>query len=312
MTVRTGWWITIGILAAVAPAAARAQYWQAPQQQPGPRAGQGYAQPRPAPAGPDQPVAPRYPTIQRRSQPQQPQRAPFTLTQHEQAQVDWVLRAWEQRGAGVKTFESKFTRFEYDGVFGDPTKPRFIDEGRIKYAAPDKAMFQVNGQRAEHWICDGMSIFEYNFQKKQLIQHKLPAELQGKAIADGPLPFLFGAKAENLKQRYFLRLVTPQAVQGQVWLEAWPRFQHDAANFQRAELILTTNDMQPFAIQTHLPNGKSRTVYQFTEIEVNTNDLLRFLKGDSFHARTPLGWEKIVEEPPAATIGGQPAAGGRR
>lgn len=318
MTRRIGLGITIGILAAVAPLVARAQYWQPPPRQPAsppgqpmPPPGQGYVQPRPPMAGPDQPVVPRNPSLHRRPQPHAPATAPFTLTPHEQAQVDWVLRAWEQRSAGIKTFECKFTRFEYDGVFGDPNKPRFIDEGRIKYAAPDKGMFQVDGPRAEHWICDGTSFFEYNFQKKQLIQHKLPPELQGKAIADGPfpLPFLFGAKPEKLKQRYFLRLVTPQGIQGQVWLEAWPRFQQDAANFKQAQLILTTGDMQPFALQSNLPNGKSRTVFRLTDIEVNTNDLLRFLKGDAFRARTPLGW-KIVKEPPAATAARPPAPGG--
>jgi len=314
MTRRIGLGITIAILAAVAPPATWAQYWQPPPGQPAPRAGQpmpapgqGYVPPRPPAARPDQPVVPQNPTFHRRP-PQPPTAAPFTLTAHQQAQVDWVLRAWEQRSAGIKTFECSFTRFEYDGVFGDPNKPRFIDEGRIKFAAPDKGMFQVDGARAEHWICDGTSIFEYNFQKKQLIQYKLPPELQGKAIADGPLPFLFGAKADKLKQRYFLRLVTPPGVQGQVWLEAWPRFQQDAANFKQAQLILTTSDMQPFALQTNLPNGKSRTVYRFTDVKVNTNDLLRFLKGDAFRARTPLGWQKIVEEPPAATAARAPGS----
>ena len=66
-----------------------------------------------------------------------------------------------------------------------------------------------------------------------LTESPLPKELQGKDIVDGPLPFLFGAKAEKLKQRYYLRIITPPDVQGQVWLEAWPRFLADARNFQR-------------------------------------------------------------------------------
>ena len=38
----------------------------------------------------------------------------------------------------------------------------------------------------------------------------MPPELQGKAIVDGPLPFLFGADAQKLKQRYYLRIITPR------------------------------------------------------------------------------------------------------
>ncbi len=244
----------------------------------------------------------------------QPPPAPFQLTPQQEALLDRVLQAWEQRSKKVKTFSCKFTRWEFDPVFGPPDKANHVDQGQIKYGAPDRGMFRVthtqNGdqmvriddQRAEHWICDGESIYEYNCTKKQLIERKLPPSLQGKAIADGPLPFLFGAEAEKLKRRYFLRIITPQNVQKEeIWLEAYPRFQKDAADFRRAQLILKAEHMQPFALQIHLPNGKNRTVYQFDEIVIN--DPLGFLKGNPFHALTPPFWKRIVEEAPAERVG---------
>ena len=265
---------------------------------------------------PPRPVAPRQPAPARRPTGQPPPRAPFVLTPQQQAWVNWVLDTWEKRSANVKTFACNFTRWEYDPVFGARNQPKHTDQGKIKYGAPDRGMFQVTHteknkqkvpiepERAEHWICDGKSIFEYNYAKRQLIEYKLRPELRGKAISDGPLPFLFGAKAQNLKQRYFIRIITPQGVKNQIWLEAFPRFQRDAANFRRAELILTADKMTPHALQIYSPNGKNRTVYQFYEIV--TNDPLGFLKGNPFHASTPWGWKKIV--PPPAQAGRPPPA----
>ena len=138
----------------------------------------------------------------------------------------------------------------------------------------------IDDTRAEHWICDGKSIFEYSPAKKQLIEHKLPPELQGKAIANSPLPFLFGAEAKKLKQRYFIRIVTPPDVKDQIWLEAYPRFQQDAANFHHAHSLSPRKEMSPFALKLVQPNGKDYTVYQFYDIVVN--DPLRLFKGDPF------------------------------
>jgi TIGR03009 family protein len=280
---------------------------------------------------PDQPVDPRIPTLVPRA-PQRPATppaptAPFTLTPEEQSQVDGVLRQWEERNRTIKTFDCRFKRWIYDLVFSPPApnkppEPKFVELGAIRYAAPDRGLFrldlsEVDGKktpiedaRAEHWISDGKSIFEYNPSKKQLIQHKLPAELQGKAIADSPLPFLFGAEAKKLNERYFIRLITPPDVKQQTWLEAFPRYQQDAANFQRAEFIISTQGMSPYALKLVQPNGKDYTVYQFYEIVVD--DPLRLFSPDPFRPFTPLGWQKIVEEAPASAQASRKASDQRR
>jgi TIGR03009 family protein len=272
-------------------------------------------------------VVPNVPQLQRR---QPPPTAPFQLSPREQAEVDQVLAQWEQQSAQFRKFECTFTRFEYDKVFGQRDVARFVDLGYLKYAAPDKGVFRVthtkkNNQvtpieqsRAEHWICDGQSIFGYDFVQQQLVEHKLPPELRGKAISNGPLPFLFGAQAQRLKQRYWIRIVTPrdrngqvlQHAQGEVWLEAYPRYQADAANFGRAELILKRNGMAPFALQLYLPGGDQRTVYQFANIKINARDpadLLDLFPDNDFRAQVPMGWQKIVEDAPPTREAGRPA-----
>ena len=284
----------------------------------------------PQPSGQNvQPVQPQLPTlVPRGAQPgvQQPVRRtppapPFTLTPQQQAQVNQVLGLWEQRNSKVKTFDTRFKRWIYDTVFGRPDQPKFVDLGVIKYASPDKGMFRVdttekNGRevpieeaRAEDWKSDGKSIIEYNHVKKTMTVHKLPPELQGKAIADGPLPFLFGSTADSLKRRYFIHTIpTPPDAPGQVWLEVFPRFQQDAANFCLAQLIIT-DKMEPYALHLIQPNRKDKVVYQFYETVIN--DPMRLFKGDPFRASKPFGWQSIVEETPT-TQARHPANAGRR
>jgi TIGR03009 family protein len=283
-----------------------AQPVAAPNQQP--------AQPA---AQPDQPVVPQTPTLQpAQAQPQgaqqtQPQgsqqvaNSPFTLSKEEEAQLDTALQAWQQHSDHVKNFRASFVRFDYDLVFNPDGKPQAVDTGSIAFGAPDKGMFSVEKPRQEYWVCDGKSIFEYDYAKKRVTEYRLPPELQGKQITNGPLPFLFGVPASHLRHRYFLRLITPPNLAGkEIWLQAVPRFQQDAANFRCAELILDATTLNPVALQVHQPGGKSRAAYKFENITIN--DPLGWLKGDPFRAITPFGWTRVVEDPPK--VGAREAA----
>jgi len=273
--------------------------------------------PQAPPARPDQPVLPRDPRLEQRPSPRAaaPARAaqpPFRISPEHEAYLNRVLVAWEQRGAQVKTFECGFARFEYDGVWGSANEPVHVDAGRLKYKAPDQGVFEVthtrragewqaiDENRKEHWVCDGKSIYQFDYQKKQLIERQLPAELQGQAISNGPLPFLFGAKAAELKDRYWMRVITPAQVQDtQIWLEAYPRHRADAAEFKRAEVILSMSDLTMQGLRVDSPNDKSWKTFRFEDINVNERrGPFGFLRSDPFRAQTPLGWKKIVEPPP--------------
>jgi TIGR03009 family protein len=240
--------------------------------------------------GVQQPAAPSQ------GMPPAPQ-VPFQLSPQQQNDVDVVLRAWEQRSAKISTLKCNFKIWEYDNVFGPADKPKKENKGTIRYVRPDKGEYKVEGPEGEHWISTGKAIFEMNHPKKQLIERRLPPELQGKAISDGPLPFIFGIEAEKVKYRYFVRVITPAESKGQIWLEAYPKFRQDAANFQRIEVILSETDFLPFAVQLYLPNGKNRTVYRFSETVVNSH-IDNFLGFFSQTPRTPFGYQRIVEEAP--------------
>ena len=71
---------------------------------------------------------------------------------------------------------------------------------------------ETPGEPTEWWSCDGKSIFEVRDKPQKLVvERPLPPEMYGKAITDGPLPFVFGAKAEVLKIRYYMRIIPPAA-----------------------------------------------------------------------------------------------------
>ena len=248
--------------------------------------------------------------------PQNPGGAPFQLSPVDQQYVDQILLMWENESAKIKTFDCKFERWEYDPVFGPGNDtPSIKSHGQLTYSKPDRGSFKINeihryvqqaeGQPGEyvlqehevgeHWVCDGKAIYEYKHDKKQLVVQALPPQLRGTAIVDGPLPFLFGAEAEKLKARYWIRVKQSNAAT--IWLEAYPRHQADAANYQRVEVMLQRKEMMPNAIQVHMPNGRSRAVYMFQDPTVNGT--IDQLFGSIFSSpRTPLGWKRVVQEAP--------------
>ena len=316
-TVVLAWWFVLALLVSLACREARAQQarpWR-------PSTGPGRAEPDQS-VQPDQPVQLRQPTLHRRpaAGPARPQHATppaqtempehFPLSPQQQQQVDWALQRWEQLSSKTKKFRCEFTRYEYDpeaprAQGADPNSPVHTDRGEIRYSAPDRGLFAVERpeSRRERWVCDGESVFEYRYETKTLVEYPLPEELQGKAIANGPLPFIFQAEADKLRRRYWLRLTTPPNVQGEIWLEAYPKHQQDRANFRRAEIILDARRMQPQAMQIVLPTGTMKHSYVFEDIKVN--DPFGFLHGNPFSATTPIGWRKEVERPEPAQVGGR-------
>jgi TIGR03009 family protein len=239
-----------------------------------------------------------------------------------------VLTEWERRSDKIARFKCDFQRWDYDPQAGPTAVPQGRSElkglkargsGEIKYKAPDNGTFKLdkyeqyipqkdattlkyedNPTAREHWVCDGQAIYQFRPKEKQLIETRLPPELQGKAISDGPLPFIFGAKAETLKKRYWLRITTPEEqAKTEIWLEAYPKFQQDAANFAKVDLILGRDKFLPVAMQIHTPGKPGvRTVYRFGEASVN--DLLSKFNGEFASPTKPFGWQRIIEHAPSA------------
>lgn len=286
--------------------------------------------------------------------PRNPQQPPWwPQPEGHQKYVDQVLIFWEQSSKKIDRYRCKFKRWEYDVVWGPPPDPKTgsrpaarISHGEIKYAKPDKGYFEVKeishytppqnaedkpryvkqgNEIGEKWVCDGLNIFEFDHARKRLVQHELPPELRGQEIVNGPLPFLFGADAAKIKQRYWVGVFTPPGTTGEYWLEAWPKFREDAKNYQKVEIIIDEKDFLPKALQIYEhsanPRDPSSTVLTFDDREVNFTvnpvpgllDPLKIWHREFHEPSTPFGWKKEVvkfnaadgQAPTGQSAGGQ-------
>lgn len=253
-------------------------------------------------------------------------------TEKELAYIDQLLTFWEQQSSKIQRYRTEFSRWVVDPVFGPADTFKTFSRGEIRYEAPDKGLFRVDmtGQWTppaqaggkptypdagdagkDQWICDGKSLFEFEYAQKKLVEHKLSPEMHGKAIADGPLPFVFGAKKEAIQARYWLRVTTNKEAQekGEYWLEAYPKSQEDAANYTKIEIIIDGDDFLPSAIKIY--ERDKETIYQFTNRSSNWNfDLEKMgLWRSAFNPATPSGWERIVG-PESDAQGAAPLAAG--
>jgi TIGR03009 family protein len=229
----------------------------------------------------------------------------FVLTAAQQAELDEMLAAWEAAGKAIDQFEVTFDRLEYSGQIppGQKEETARHSYGEIKYKSPDKGLYIAKHQdtaapsgevTTEHWVTDGATIFEFQTDKKLLVAHQLPPQLQGKGIVDGPLPFLFGTEAAKLKARYWMRLL-PMKEQDQVMLEAIPKSVEDRRDYVRAQVILQKSDLSMKGLQVFYPGGKIRKTHVFKNPKVNQRSPLAILQRDFSKPATPLGWKFKVE-----------------
>lgn len=270
------------------------------------------------------------------------------MTVDEQKWVDDVLRYWEARSDKVKLFECRFQKWDYENGWLDPATgkrhERTFAEGTIKYAQPDKGLFHVerlvsilppnqaggqpqkieqSAELGEHWICDGQKVYSFEANKKQVTVTPLPPEMRGKAIADGPLPFMFGARAETIKARYWIHNL-PGGPLEKYKLEAVPKSREYAQNFKAVIIILDKQDYLPELLQIFAPNydpprNDAHQTYVFpakdrvakdestlAEMVKKGVDPFGLIHRDFFDPRIPAGWKK-VEQNPVANVPAGPA-----
>jgi TIGR03009 family protein len=270
----------------------------------------------------------------------------FPLDPKVQVWVDQVLAYWEKRSDQVKTLECTFQKWEYDPqyVADEFNRLKNLNQlhlmpfakyaaGTIKYAAPDKGLFHVTSlqviappkpgakpayaaqppENGEHWVTDGKRVFAFDAIKKEVIESLLPPEMQGKSLADGPLPFMFGARAETIKARYWIRPLQAENA-GEYCLEAVPKSRQDSANFKTVQIVLDEKEYLPIRMQIFdsdwSPNNPHRTAYKFDNRTVNApNHIAKILDPldlwtkQFYEVKTPSGWKRIVHDASGNIVG---------
>lgn len=273
------------------------------------------------------------------------------LSPEHEKYLDQLLTYWEVSSTKIKHYQCKFTRWQYDGVFGpkqaDPQTgepfAKSIATGVIRYATPDKGMYQVDelwaydpkatpqpyslqdSSQTEKWICDGKAIFEFDNAGKRLIERQLPPSMQGEAISHTTkLPFFFGAKKSDMLSKYWIQVTTPEGAEGEYWLEAYPKRREDALDWSKVEVVLDEKDFLPKALKIfdanyHPQTNPTSQTFVFAEREYNWSMVLQKL--NLFHREfykppTPSGFEHVVQkhdeliQGAASTAAGRPQANG--
>ncbi len=240
--------------------------------------------------------------------------APFTLKPEEQTQLNEFLTRWEQFGQGIKRVSCDVHVREYDGgVFHQDSRiPMRHTWGQFRYIAPNKLLFHIRGEftyiastqgeepkqvykpnsNETKMVFDGKCLTQYDFQKKVAMVFPIPEEERNYDLTMNNLfPVFFIAKADLLKEKFYLRIVTPaDKIQNDVWIEAAPRFATDAQEYKSLIILMRLSDLQPYFLRKTNPNGKSHSDLEFQNIAIN--------KGLwNVEATIDKDWTKKVEDP---------------
>lgn len=221
---------------------------------------------------------------------------PFApLSPAAQVQLQQLLQRWEEHSKGTKTLDCRFTRWHYDNLAAPNKVHANRADGVIKYAAPDKGLFQVEqivffagiedgkpkyqlqpGQHGEHWVCNGQQLIEFDRGQQECRIQQLPPQLQGQGIFNSPLPFVFNLDAKQIQERYWIRQVAaPNNGNEVVVIEAWPKRQEDRAQYKLVQIALDAKSLDPHALIMYAPNFNLKTAprwdhYEFTDLKRNS------------------------------------------
>ena len=221
-----------------------------------------------------------------------PPPAHYKLSENDRLKLDEFLAHWENFGKGIKQVSCDVHAMEFDGgvLQQDSKKPVAHNWGLFRFKAPNQLLYHIKGEFSYAnvdsggeavWqegknelkiVLDGKSLTQYDYENKKAVVYPLAEDEQNLDLTmdNGQFPLFFVAKAETLKNRFYLRLVTPASKrQSEVWIEAFPRYARDAQQFQSIVVILGLKDMQPTYMRKVGVNGKSKTDLKFERVEVN-------------------------------------------
>lgn len=264
---------------------------------------------------------------------------PFQLSVEDQQYIAQVLDYWQAQSEGIQLYQCTFNRYVYDTALTNHRDQKTgqlsadsVAIGEIRYGKPGKAsyettsLYKFNGGGKEYkpvtdaklrekWVTDGEAIYEFDYQAKRLYETKLPPDMRGDgAITNSPIPFMFGARKDQVLERYWVRNITPPEAKDEVWLEAWPKRAEDAQNYKKVEIILSMEPFLPKAVHMYMPqydpkkNNFSSVYISFSEQKVNDR-LARFKDWWGHFVRPSLptfetGWKRVDRQQMNATAAG--------
>ena len=272
----------------------------------------------------------------------------------EEKYLDQLLAVWEQNTKDIERLSCEFRMYEYNSnanfveQLAQQTGKNVREikakaaSGVVRYMKPDKGMYRIDQVIAltgkldansqpemkasdnlvgDYWICDGETFHSYERKEKKVTHYVIPKEMQGIGILESPMPFLFGVEAKKLKERYWLRALNPPPLpNGQpnkdlFLIEAYPKFQQDAVNYDHVHVFLDRQEFLPLALikyDTDHTDEKDKALvdkreyYEFVTREKNAGIFKKLSEKiwnqEFIPVKLPAGWtEETKEYTPTAT-----------
>ncbi len=230
-------------------------------------------------------------------------------------ELEQILKEWERHTAKIQKLEGDTRYREIDKTFSK----EFRAEGKFAFEAPDrgnyelrpvkiakgevsavkdddKIPYELKPKDAERWVCTGSQIIQINEAQKTYDLVEIPEERRGDRIIDAPLPFLFGMKAEQAKQRYQIELA--KQTDQDIVLQLRPNWSGDAANWSKATVVISKSNYLPREVRLIAPGGTSMRVHTFDNIKVNSDSIFRSLFGDDPFKPKLKNYKAVVSSAP--------------
>ena len=257
---------------------------------------------------------------------------PFWLNPDQQRELDAFLERWETYSATINRYEVNFELYLYDptipGPEAEPNKPHKIAFGYFKYnASPRRFVYEVEGEvlggkpvkrtdntpgiYAEKIIIDEKTVYKYDYNAKTVLQINVPPELIGRGIADSPLPLIFGAKAEDLKRRFSMKIEPYPNRDHLMILQAKPLLMEDQQEFKELEIFIDRRSLTAVGLRQWDINEKTYRTFSLNQPQLNGKDPVLEVIKRWFTAEVPRGWrleeqDWVAPPPPPAPAMQQP------
>jgi TIGR03009 family protein len=215
------------------------------------------------------------------------------------ADLDGVLARWERQSASARSIEAWFTVVRQVPTWDLP--PATL-KGWAKVVRPDKACLQLERTDAapdespgggpafvERYVCTGEKVYQYESGTRQL--YIFPQEGQTRpgfepTTWQEALRFVFGVKAEGLRDHYRVRLVkeTPRAY----LIQVLRRDDAGPSSVSRADIVLNRATLFPDSVRLFAPNGKDSHTLRITRVKRNGS-----VDPSYFHVRVSRDWTVV-------------------
>jgi TIGR03009 family protein len=244
----------------------------------------------------------RAPVARQRSNPPRGQAA-APVNEADQARMQLLLKQWEGQSAKLQTLEVDVYRIDRNPAWWDDEE-HFI--GHAAFKTPQLAYLdfrkvalqpqsepndknqkklvpkrdrnnQIVSAPYQTIVCTGSEVWDYHSEDWQVFVYTLDSDSRKRAIEEGPLPFLFNMKADEVQRRYEMTLAGEDKERYLVKVK--PLFDEEKERFSTAWIYLDKTYLLPKRIVLRAPDGNSTQDFTLSHQKANEKVDPRYFQG---------------------------------